>query len=147
MDLMKAAYDAVADSERWFPENVQEPFFSAACMAGEAGEVINLLKKVERGSHPYDENMKAQVFEEVADVFTYMLKLAGELGMDLEAEYRKKREINDVRFSARRSLEADDDSGRHTQVIPRLPRQVLAEAGVPVGDVTQTWQTPGEFAS
>jgi NTP pyrophosphatase (non-canonical NTP hydrolase) len=96
---------ALEDSERWFPSTASNPFFVAACVAGEIGEVLNLLKKVERGSHDWTPEMKSDVEEEVADVFTYLLHLAGTLNMDLEARYYEKREANDIRFSARKVLE------------------------------------------
>lgn len=166
MNLYEMAQMAVQDSAKWFPRTDNDPFFSAACMAGEVGEVLNLLKKVVRGSHGYD-IVKEDVAEEIADVFTYLLKLAGELNIDLEKVYWEKRNKNDIRFSARRSLEEGDmpktytpssptvrydangyrQLSNDTQVLPNLPKQVLAEAEHPVGDVTQTWQTKGEFAS
>lgn len=99
VDLYEMAKGAKEDSERWFPATSGNVFFTAACLAGEVGEVLNLLKKVERGSHSVVE-VEAKVIEEVADVFTYLLKLAGELGIDLEQEYNKKRQINEARFGA-----------------------------------------------
>jgi NTP pyrophosphatase (non-canonical NTP hydrolase) len=140
MDLREAAKGAVDDSERWFPDTTYDTFFTAACMAGEIGEVLNLLKKVKRGSHAW-EDIRGALEEEVADVFTYLLKLAGEMNLDLETLYHRKRDINEQRFSP--TTWADGTQYRR----PRLPKQVLAEAGFPVGDVTQTWQTKGETAS
>jgi NTP pyrophosphatase (non-canonical NTP hydrolase) len=99
MDLLLAAQDAVSDSKRWFPETAGNPFFTASCLAGEAGEVINELKKYARDPKNVDKiEVLAKAREEVVDVFTYLLKLAGELGMDLEAEYYHKREYNELRF-------------------------------------------------
>lgn len=97
IDLYDMAQIAKEDSQRWFPETSGNLFFTAGCLAGEVGEVLNLLKKVERGSHDM-EDVEAKVVEEVADVFTYLLKLAGEMDIDLEQEYKKKRQINEARF-------------------------------------------------
>lgn len=99
MDLREEAEYAVEDSKRWFPSTAGNIFFTAAYMAGECGEVLNLLKKVERGTDRLDD-LRPKVFEEVADVFTYLVKLAGELGMDLEQEYYRKRAINEDRFGS-----------------------------------------------
>jgi NTP pyrophosphatase (non-canonical NTP hydrolase) len=114
---------ALMDSERWFPDKAHEPFFVAACMAGEAGEVINLMKKVERGTHTWTPEMKTDVAEEIADVFTYMLGLCGALEINLEEEYHKKRKANDIRFSARRAL---------TEEAITSLTQVIRHAGPPM---------------
>lgn len=105
--LYKLAQGAVADSGTWFPRNAGDVFFTAACLSGEVGEVLNYLKKIERGSDVWDADMRAKVSEEVADVFTYLLKLAGELDLDLYSAYQKKREINEARFGP---VKIDGDS-------------------------------------
>lgn len=116
--LAQAAYK---DSREWFPAVADKPFFVAACMAGEVGEVLNLLKKVERGTHRFDQSMRDDVAEELADVFIYMLAFAGCLEIDLLQEYFKKQEANAIRFAARRNLERDENA---TQVLPIIHHNV-----------------------
>jgi NTP pyrophosphatase (non-canonical NTP hydrolase) len=96
-DLGELVQGALEDNDAWFPNMGRSAFFHAACMAGEAGEVINWLKKVERGSITLEECID-DVAEEITDVFTYMLGLCGMLGIDLEEEYNAKRYVNEKRF-------------------------------------------------
>jgi NTP pyrophosphatase (non-canonical NTP hydrolase) len=72
-------------------------------LAGEVGEVANLVKKVVRsvvygrGDLRLD-NVRQELAEEIADVFTYLLTIAGLLGLDLEKTYLQKLEKNRKRF-------------------------------------------------
>jgi NTP pyrophosphatase (non-canonical NTP hydrolase) len=72
-------------------------------LAGEVGEVANLVKKVVRsvvygrGDLRLDD-VKQELAEEIADVFTYLLTIAGLLGLDLEKTYLQKLEKNRKRF-------------------------------------------------
>jgi len=88
------------DSERWFPElhkeNKGTPLYAfyALALAGEVGEVANEVKKNIRevgGNY-------GKLGPELADVFTYLLLLADELGINLFLEYLKKREVNEERW-------------------------------------------------
>ena len=97
-ELYHMAQQAASDSRVWFPDTAHSAFFMAACIAGEAGELLNEMKKVERGSHELDDVVH-RIKGEMADVFTYLLSLAGLLEVDLQAEYEKKRELNKSRFA------------------------------------------------
>jgi NTP pyrophosphatase (non-canonical NTP hydrolase) len=72
-------------------------------LAGEIGEVANLVKKVVRsvvygrGDLRLDD-VRQELAEEIADVFTYLLTIAGLLGLDLEKTYLQKLEKNRKRF-------------------------------------------------
>ncbi len=72
-------------------------------LAGEVGEVANLVKKVVRsvvygrGDLRLDD-VRHELAEEIADVFTYLLTIAGLLGLDLEKTYLQKLEKNRKRF-------------------------------------------------
>jgi NTP pyrophosphatase (non-canonical NTP hydrolase) len=91
--------EAIQDGKRWFPDTGKNLFFMIACMGGEAGEVINIAKKIERGDTTwFDEHIQSQLREEIVDVFTYMLNIVHLLDMDLIEEYYKKRSFNEERF-------------------------------------------------
>ena len=101
--LLKAMGNAAtANSKRWFPELHERPGIDqivhmALGMAGEVGEVANIVKKINRyqvirpGQH-------ADLAEELADVFTYLLNLATLLDIDLVTEFDRKQEICEQRW-------------------------------------------------
>lgn len=92
-----------ADSRHWFPrlhsnEYSDVPLFMhyALGLIGEAGEVANVVKKINRDGHTY-----ARVTDlgaELADVLIYTLLLADEMGIDLTDAYRAKRARNVERW-------------------------------------------------
>ena len=96
MDLQQASKQCYEDTEKWFP-HVNNLGFMALALCGEAGELANLVKKVERGSTDMEE-AEGDMVEEVTDVFTYLLNIAHLLGMNLEEEFNRKRSINEKRF-------------------------------------------------
>jgi NTP pyrophosphatase (non-canonical NTP hydrolase) len=68
-------------------------------LAGEVGEFANLTKKIVRGDYSLD-SAKPELGSELADVFIYLLKLADQLGIDLEAAFRTKLAYNEERFKS-----------------------------------------------
>lgn len=110
------------DSERWFPRwhspDLGMPLGIAYALglAGEVGEVANLVKKVARDGHaPVDgEGLGA----ELADCLTYLLLLADEAGVDIVQEYAHKRKVNEARWgdgacaAAPRDIEPPRHPGR-----------------------------------
>ena len=72
-------------------------------LAGEVGEAANLVKKVVRsvvygrGDLRLDD-VRQELAEEITDIFTYLLTIAGLLGLDLEKTYLQKLEKNRKRF-------------------------------------------------
>jgi NTP pyrophosphatase (non-canonical NTP hydrolase) len=98
------------DSTEWFPEaadaSATDPearrravMHHTLALCGEAGEIANLVKKMDRGSYDIDsEVFQRSVKEEIADVFTYLLNLAGLFEMDLLRAYMSKRDKNVKRF-------------------------------------------------
>ena len=68
-------------------------------LAGEVGEATNLVKKVVRsvvygrGDLRLDD-VRQELAEEITDIFTYLLTIAGLLGLDLEKTYLQKLEKN-----------------------------------------------------
>ena len=102
------ALDALAkamreNSERWFPTlhdgHVDLAVFYALGMVGEAGEVANVVKKMIRGKG--ESGLSEDLGAELADVFTYLLLLADQVGVDLVAEYRAKVLVNEARWGGR----------------------------------------------
>lgn len=100
MDLLKnLAQECVEDTERWFGDkDVNNLPFMALALAGEVGEVANLVKKIERGSVELGE-VADNLDEEIVDVFTYLLNIAGLRGLDLHQGYKNKRALNELRFN------------------------------------------------
>ncbi len=84
------------DGKRWFGEPVN---LTVLCfgLVGEAGEFIDGVKKVMRGSHTMEE-VYPGLCEELIDLFVYVCATAATLGIDLPLEYERKREINEQRF-------------------------------------------------
>lgn len=75
--------------DRWPPE------MWALAIAGEAGELCNLLKKVVRGDYPgqdlYTETeLRRQVLGELADIITYCDLAMSHLGADTGVEVLRK---------------------------------------------------------
>ena len=58
-------------------------------LGGEAGEILNILKKIKRGDFPMD---KDKIADETSDIITYALILMMSLGVDPEKAIMKKYE-------------------------------------------------------
>ena len=100
----------VADSKAWFPSVHQRGRKATAThyalgLAGEVGEVLDVIKKADicgwvsecelhaGGKHDAD-----ALASELADALTYLLALASRLGVDLDAAYAAKRQVNIERW-------------------------------------------------
>lgn len=64
---------------------------------GEVGEAANILKKVIRGDRSFEDS-KQDISEEITDIFIYVLKLIYQMDIDIESEYKKKMNFNQIRF-------------------------------------------------
>jgi NTP pyrophosphatase (non-canonical NTP hydrolase) len=98
--LLDIAEQCLGDSKRWFPEQLNLPHMGLG-LTGEAGEVANIIKKIDRGSleSPFEnQDVKDKLTDEMADVFTYLMNLAGFLQIDMAKEYMRKRLFNEKRF-------------------------------------------------
>lgn len=78
-------------------ENLETLSFLLISITGELGEVANIIKKVLRGDFSLSEK-KAELSEEVADIFIYLLKISYQLNIDLEQSYLSKMRKNVERF-------------------------------------------------
>lgn len=88
------------------PEEEQERVRSASiqywclALAGEVGELCNLVKKETRNRV----TLKEKITEEMADILIYLCMMANSLEVDLEEEYHRKQKKNIQRFRDRKSV-------------------------------------------
>src|SRR3954453_1922266 len=83
--LWLLARQAHEDSKRWFPDTADDLGHHILGLCGEAGEVANLSKKLQRGSlNLHDADTRFQLMMEITDVQTYTLSASGLLGLDLD---------------------------------------------------------------
>jgi NTP pyrophosphatase (non-canonical NTP hydrolase) len=89
------------DSNRWFPGKAQKIENQVLCLAGEVGEVANLVKKVVRGSISVDEALEKGLAEEIVDCQVYLANLMGNpifSHVDWVIKIQNVRENNEARF-------------------------------------------------
>lgn len=89
--------DSHQASLRWFPETAVDLGHHALALCGEAGEVANVVKKLQRGSLETSEG-RDRLKGELADVLIYLLNCAAILQINLGQEYLKKQAFNEKRF-------------------------------------------------
>lgn len=104
-DLREIQAQCYADSQRWFPR-LHRTMTHAAIhftlgLIGEAGEVANLAKKVNRGDATWAA-VGPRLADELADVQIYLCDLAASLDVDLATAVATKRSINEDRFGEHR---------------------------------------------
>jgi NTP pyrophosphatase (non-canonical NTP hydrolase) len=96
--MAEIAKEADEDSRRWFPETADDLFFIVACIAGEAGEAVNKLKKSYREGRKMTPAEKHELVMELIDIQTYLFDAYALLGVDPERAYYQKRAFNEQRF-------------------------------------------------
>jgi NTP pyrophosphatase (non-canonical NTP hydrolase) len=84
-------------SEKIGEKNVQILLELTVALSGELGEFANIVKSIARGDYGL-EDAKGRLSNELADVFIYVVKLADQLGIDLERAFLEKVELNKERF-------------------------------------------------
>lgn len=100
--LNEIAAQCVEDTQRWFGDkkHVSTINHQTLGMCGEVGEFANVVKKIDKGQLDLrDAKTKVRLAEELADIFTYMMSLAGMLNIDLEKAYIGVRINNERRFT------------------------------------------------
>lgn len=103
-DLME---EQARNTERWFPNAVGDLRHMALGLAGEAGEVANIVKKIDRGDFKWDDPMysdatvRESLADEVTDVLVYVLNLYKIIGLDPDELLKSKTEYNRQRFGGR----------------------------------------------
>lgn len=83
-----------------FQDRLSMAEFAAIGLGGEVGEILNGLKKVRRdvALKGIETNNEKHLQEEIADVYSYLLKLSNVLGYDLDIAYMEKVCLNLQRF-------------------------------------------------
>lgn len=93
MSLNKLAVEARVNSLRWFPQQMDWDMATTLChyalgVGGEAGEVCEVIKKYT--TYRPDQANRRDLSEaggEIVDCMTYLLALAGFLGLDLDSAW------------------------------------------------------------
>lgn len=111
MDLVEMQAECLDCSERWFPDVAHSLTHHTLALAGEVGEFCNLLKKLERGSLPHNEETQVELAMELTDVLIYVLNCGAILNVNLDVLYRLKMDYNEERFSAGSSDNTSSDAG------------------------------------
>lgn len=102
MNLERMIEDCVNDSHKWFPGKAQRIENITLCMAGEVGEVANLVKKIVRGDFDVERALELGLAEEIIDCLIYLCNLMGHEAfeeVDWEAIWKAKRHYNEMRFT------------------------------------------------
>lgn len=96
----RAAFDRARDVPFFEPinaDNLEALEHLLVCIAGEVGELANVVEKVRRGDQSLV-RAKPAIVEESADILIYIVKLANLLGFTLDDAFRTKLELNRERF-------------------------------------------------
>lgn len=104
MNLRDLAHQAHKDSKVWFPANADDLLHHVLGLCGEAGEVANIVKKMDRGDGNL-ESVRKDLAEETVDVMIYCMNVFAILGIDPVAMWDLKRAKNKARF-AKEALDA-----------------------------------------
>jgi NTP pyrophosphatase (non-canonical NTP hydrolase) len=85
MKLTFEVYQQKASKTALYPKRLQNLEYPTLGLAGEAGEVANVVKKIQRdfGGNLTDE-IRAKLKDELGDVLWYISACADELGLTLE---------------------------------------------------------------
>lgn len=73
--------------------DITHPTYWGAALAGEAGEVANITKKLERGNLSIEGDIKEKLGFELADVLIYTILSARIFDIDLKESFLKKLQI------------------------------------------------------
>jgi dCTP diphosphatase len=114
LDQLNARLLAFARERDW--EQFQSPKNLSMALAGEAGELLEHFQWLtEAQSHALSAEKRRAVAYELADILSYLLRLADRLDIDLLAATHEKIAINEhrypadkVRGDARRATEYDN---------------------------------------
>lgn len=83
--------------EKVSEENLNMLMFLMISLAGEAGEMAGIIKKILRGDLSLNSSLPA-ISEECADIFAYLIKMCYQLNINMEDAFLQKLEKNRNRF-------------------------------------------------
>ena len=72
-------------------------FYTGLCITGEAGELVNVIKKIWRDGD--SEELREQLSEEAVDLVIYICKLISIGKIDFEAAWNRKQKILEERWN------------------------------------------------
>jgi len=85
------------DAKHYFPDVEQGFLYFGNALAGEVGEICNMIKKWARGSITTNE-MNEVIREEAPDVLIYLVMLCAHAERDLQDDYDVKKAYNERRY-------------------------------------------------
>lgn len=97
MDLSEYAHQAHRDSKQWFPDRASDLRHHILGLAGESGEVANLVKKLDRGDVNLDD-IRKELAKELVDVLIYTFNAFAIIGVNPDKVWDIKRAENINRF-------------------------------------------------
>jgi NTP pyrophosphatase (non-canonical NTP hydrolase) len=113
--LARAIHESVV--KRWQPWTVEDRNFLMVALAGEVGEVANIVKKDIRGDFGPDKKqrdyLKAQLADELADSQVYLYLLAEACGVDLDKAVQVKLDFLMLTRYADRQSQVDQFLAEH----------------------------------
>jgi NTP pyrophosphatase (non-canonical NTP hydrolase) len=97
IEAIQRKLEAFARERDW--EQFHSPKNLAMALAGEAGELLELFQWLTQAeSEAIDEDLRAAVAHELADVMIYLLRLADRLDIDLDKAVVAKMKINAAKY-------------------------------------------------
>lgn len=97
-NITQLQMQCMEDSARWFPSVAPDLVYQVLALAGEVGELANIVKKVERGDFEMSEEVWTAMVDEATDSLIYILNVFGVLNADSGGCYHAKRDFNEKRF-------------------------------------------------
>lgn len=102
LDELKRAIDRFAAARDW--DKFHTPKNLAMAMSVEAAEVVEIFQWLDaEQSKRLPPAERAHLADELADVYVYLLKLAGRFDIDLVAAAKKKMRKNAVKYPVRKA--------------------------------------------
>jgi NTP pyrophosphatase (non-canonical NTP hydrolase) len=78
-------YQEKAGTTALYPNVGKNPYYAALGLAGEAGEIANTIKKIQRDDGGViTDKKRAEIKKELGDVLWYVACVASEIGLDLD---------------------------------------------------------------
>ena len=101
IDQLKARLNSFADARDW--EQFHSPKNLSMALSVEVAEILEHFQWLtEQQSRELDADKQAEVSEELADAFIYLMRLADQLDIDLIDAAEKKLQANEAKYPADR---------------------------------------------